>query len=230
MPETERAMPKFINRYISILIIFISTNGIASEERFRTGFIQEISESHIELDMQHTGAYSHIGFLCEPEVCKSTNNFKVGDEVLLTLGSMDNKNKLLSIRKCVPSDIKCNEVKKIDTQEEAKRKIESDLWLESQRQCRSKMDKDLANKNSYFPTNKIKDGNSDQILDKYNSPNKQPEYKECLKSFVKSYQDAVLETCLKHECGNNIGGGCYHIVGYSITTSVLEAAIEKCSI
>jgi len=171
-----------------------------------------------------------MGFMCEPKICKITNKFKVGDEVLLTLGSVDNKNKLLSIRKCFVNDVKCNEVKEIEIQEKTERKRQSDIGLEKRMQCRAKMDKDLINQNSYFPDNEKKSSNSVVIREKYNSMNKQPEHKECLSSFVKSYQDAMLETCLKHGCGQNIGGGCYHIVGYSITTSVLEAATDQCSI
>jgi hypothetical protein len=205
-------------------------HGCASDERFGTGFIQEISESRIELDLRHTGMYSYIGFLCEPETCKTTNNYSVGDEVLLTLGSVDNKNKLLSIRKCLTSDPQCNKVKELDIKEEAERKRQSEIFFEKHRACRAKMNTDIANKNSYFPDNEIMSKNSNAILEKYNSMSKQPEYKECLSGFVKSYQDAVLEACLKHGCGQNIGGGCYHIVGYSITTSVLEKAIEQCSI
>lgn len=226
MPSIEREMPTFKNSYLCVLAILICGNVAASEKKFRTGFVQEISEDRIYLDMQHTGIYSQIGFVCAPEICKTTNNFKIGDEVLVTLGAVDGKNKLLSIRKCVPNDVQCREVKKSDIAEEAERKRESEAFFENHRQCREKMNADLARNNSFFPENDSE--NSDKTLKQYNIMNKHPKYKQCLSKFVESYQDSVLGTCLKHGCGNNIGGGCYHIVGYSITTSVLEAAVEKC--
>jgi hypothetical protein len=223
-------MPKIRAKIIYILAIFISTHASASEERYRTGFVQKISKNNIELELRHTDMYTYIGFLCEPEICKTTHKIKIGDEVLLTLGSISNKNKLLSIRKCLINDADCHRVQKIDIQDESERKRLSKISFEKHKLCRAKMNKDLVNQNSYFPGNETLPNNSDAIRDKYNSMNKQPVNKNCLNSFVKSYEDALLEACLKHKCGEDIGGGCYHIVGYSTTTSLLAAAIEKCSI
>lgn len=217
-------------RYVCLLAILICTNGFASEERLQTGFIQELSERSIMLDMKHTGITSSIGFLCEAQICKSVKDFKVGDEVLLTLGAIDNANILLSIRKCVIEDAQCNKVKELDINEESERKSQHEIFLEEHRLCRNKMKKDLANEFRDIHDHKTRTGESEQIVKQYNSMIRQPEIKECLDNFVNLYRDSVLQSCLKHECGNNIGGGCYHIVGYAVTTPVIEAAIKKCSI
>ncbi len=53
--------------------------------------------------------------------------------------------------------------------------------------------------------------------------------KVCARKFVRGYQDKVLEHCLQAGYAQNIGGGCFHNVPYSVTTSVRKRALDKCS-
>lgn len=52
--------------------------------------------------------------------------------------------------------------------------------------------------------------------------------KTCANKYVEDYQNKVLKHCLQAGYAENIGGGCYHIVGYSVSTSVLKKALDKC--
>ena len=56
------------------------------------------------------------------------------------------------------------------------------------------------------------------------------EERECANKFITDYQDVVLEHCLQAGYAQNIGGGCYHVVGYSISTTVITHALSSCNI
>ena len=51
----------------------------------------------------------------------------------------------------------------------------------------------------------------------------------CVESFIKDYSDNVLEHCLQAGYANNVGGGCYHVVGRSVHLNVEKHALETCS-
>ncbi|RZV40586.1 MAG: hypothetical protein EX271_10040 [Acidimicrobiales bacterium] len=51
----------------------------------------------------------------------------------------------------------------------------------------------------------------------------------CAKKFVSEYKDRVLEHCLQAGYARNIGGGCFHLMPYSVTTAVLDEALNLCS-
>ena len=225
-------MKKIKIAYLISVALFLNTYAIASEESFEMGIVQQISESRIELEMQHTGSYSHIGFFCEPEICMTTQKIKIGDKVLLTLAAIDRRNKLLSIRKCTINDVQCDKVREISIKEHVKRKQASELAFKKIRQCRDRMDQDLMNDNRYVfkKEHEYSDEKASQIREKYKSMYAKPNYKQCLYGFVKTHEKALLETCLKHDCGQGIGGGCYHIAGNAISINVLEAAMVKCEI
>jgi hypothetical protein len=69
---------------------------------------------------------------------------------------------------------------------------------------------------------------SEELLSKHN--NLTGEAKNCAEEFIKNYQQKVLEHCLLAGYANNIGGGCYHIVGYSVNTGVVKKALNECNI
>ncbi len=52
------------------------------------------------------------------------------------------------------------------------------------------------------------------------------ESKTCVAKFTRDYQDRVLEHCLQAGYAQHIGGGCYHLSPYSVTTSVRKLALE----
>ena len=104
-------------RYTLLFALFLSLDSIALEKRYRTGIVREISESRIELELSPEGLYSHIGFICEPEICITTREINIGDEVLLSLSSFNKLNKLLSIRRCLLDDVECKKVKELNIKE-----------------------------------------------------------------------------------------------------------------
>ncbi len=58
---------------------------------------------------------------------------------------------------------------------------------------------------------------------------KSSENAKCIISFTEEYKKKVFQDCQKSGEGDNIGGGCYHIVGYSINTNVLKDAFTHCT-
>ena len=116
-------------RYTLLVTLFFSLDSIALEKRYQTGIVREISESRIELDLSPEGFYSYIGFICEPEICITTREINIGDEVLLILSSFNKLNNLLSIRRCLPDDIECKKVKELNIEEriELEKEIEQTL-------------------------------------------------------------------------------------------------------
>jgi hypothetical protein len=170
--------------------------------------------------------YRSISFLCESDICESARGINVGDEVLLILAQENHRNKLLSIRRCVSDDEQCLRVKILDVKE-----FEGIAqMIRASDQCELRMNEALRNRDLYFTDDPRKSDNSTQIIDRFNSIYEQPKYKKCLSDFLSAYQNAVFEVCQEQTCGENIGGGCYHIVGLSVTTPVIKAATEHCSI
>jgi len=53
--------------------------------------------------------------------------------------------------------------------------------------------------------------------------------KICAQEFTRNYKKKVLEHCLQAGYAQNIGGGCYHMVSYSVTATVEKHTLEKCS-
>lgn len=59
--------------------------------------------------------------------------------------------------------------------------------------------------------------------------NLRDEENTCALLYVSEYKQRVLEHCLQARYAENIGGGCFHLMPYSVTTSVLENVINNCS-
>ncbi|GJL95585.1 MAG: hypothetical protein DHS20C05_19900 [Hyphococcus sp.] len=53
---------------------------------------------------------------------------------------------------------------------------------------------------------------------------------QCIYDYYDEYTDKLYDLCVAADAGRNIGGGCAHIVGYSIDTSVVETALAACGI
>ena len=217
-------------KYIFLSVTCYFLLGCVQEERLITGFVQEKTDNRFGIDLRHTGTFTYIGYLCDSVVCESVNEVKIGDEVLLTLGSDGGRNRLLAIRKCEFDDAECEKVKELDVKKDGEMAQIIKASSEKHKQCRYRMNEDLKNINLYFSGDLTESNNTAQIVELYNNIREQPEYKNCLSDFLDTYRNAVLKICKKYKCGEGIGGGCYHIVGYSVTTPVIEAAIEQCSI
>lgn len=215
-------------------IIFFFTlsisNAVAGEVKIHTGTIADISLNRIELDRK--GSLSMIGFLCEPEVCETTKNFKTGDEVIVDFGSVNRKNKLLLIQKCSNAPERCAVAKQAERMQDAELAERIALLKEGRLQCNTKIDEELSVQGLLFPdlSQLVNDNSIEEASEKYNFLVKQTTSGNCLKIFLQTYRDAFFEACSKHNCGKNIGGGCYHMTGYSITPDVTTAAVKKCDI
>ena len=53
-------------------------------------------------------------------------------------------------------------------------------------------------------------------------------YKSCLKSTNSYFFYKAVAKCIEEERGKNIGGGCYHIVGYEVTHDEYE--LNHCNV
>jgi len=213
-------MKSILVLFFLVLILFKPSYSIADNKRYSTGIVMEISNNRIELDKPHTGSLSMIGFSCEPEICISTRDVKVGDKVLLVLGAVDRKNKLLSIRKCVVDDSDCRRVTDAEITEETERKRLLDVFQNEYAGCRAKMYADITDQfGSGEPT----------FEPSTSAPSNTQKAETCVENYLTEYRNAILTSCQKYDCGNRIGGGCYHIMGYSVTEKVLVDAEAKCN-
>lgn len=213
-------------KYIFLLTLYFCMFGCMSEEWLITGFVYEMSENQLVLEQRHTESYVSLMFQCETDVCKSVGRVNVGDEVILALDRKNNENKLLSIGKCVTDDEQCLEVKNLDVKEFE----EVAQAIKASEQCQLRMNEALRSRSLYFADDPKKSDNSNKIIDQFNSIYEQSKYKKCISDFLSAYKNAVFEVCQEQRCGEKIGGGCYHKVNFSVTTPVIKAAIEQCSI
>lgn len=53
--------------------------------------------------------------------------------------------------------------------------------------------------------------------------------KTCANEFTKEYQEQILQHCIQAGYARNIGGGCFHLYPYIVTTTVREKTLEMCS-
>ena len=67
-----------------------------------------------------------------------------------------------------------------------------------------------------------------KILDTFNSLSGKS--KSCAEEFLNNYEKLVFDHCEKEGYGQGIGGGCSHVVGYSIHIAVLEEAMKNCNV
>lgn len=213
-------------KYIFLLALYFFMFGCMAEEWLITGFVYEMSENQLALEERHTESFISLIFQCETDVCESVRRINVGDEVILALERKNNENKLLSIRKCVTDDKQCLEVKNFDVKEFE----EVAQTIKVSEQCQLRMNEALSSRRLYFADDPKKSDDSNKIIDQFNRIYEQPKYKKCISNFLSAYENAVFEVCQEQRCGENIGGGCYHIVNFSVTTPVIKAAIEHCSI
>ena len=176
-----------------------------------------------------TGYRGHIGFSCEPEICKLTRSINLGDDVLLILGAVDGKNILKNIRKCVQNDADCKGVAAEDVKKKESDKKASDKRAIEQLACRVRMDDSLEKDSRYISENWI-----DKIFfnknyrEEYYQLRDDPISGQCIAEIEDAQFDAFIEACEKHGCGDNIGGGCYHIAGYTTFDAAIKYAVKQC--
>lgn len=220
--------------YFCAIYLFLYGLGAKANEQNTTGVIQEISKNHIELALptEISGNINilSIGFTCEPNIYDSIEKFSVGDEVLITLGAVNRKNKLLLIKKCQQEDKSCQQAKVSQGKREKEQEKLYQQSIKEEKKCQNSMEKDLSNDIRYIYSKSIHStiNKGEDIISKYNAFSKNPTSKKCLEEVISLHQKALYESCIKYGCDNTIGGGCAHIVGYSVTTKVISVALKKC--
>ena len=68
----------------------------------------------------------------------------------------------------------------------------------------------------------------EQYQDEYFQMLNDPKSRECVKSISDEQFDVFIEICQKHGCGDNVGGGCYHIGGYRSFDATQMHAVKQC--
>lgn len=188
------------------------------------GELLAISDSTIELD--RNGATRIIGFVGEPAALAGLERLKAGDEIRAVFGTAkpSGVNKLLSIRRCVKDDEQCAaDGRKLDAADAEMSKAFALLQAEAAH-CRRKMEATLVNDPRYAsPTAPAQ---SQERLQQVNALTGKA--KECARTLMNDHRTAVFDACELHHCGDQVGGGCSHIAGYSLSDAAVERAWVIC--
>lgn len=207
--------------------MLLSTSPPAgAEDRTHTGKVHAISNDRLEIGNEY-GLVS-IGFVADKDVARKLSEIRQGDEVRAVLGSAPRKgggriNKLLSIRRCVQQDAECSADRERDRLERTEREAklaEINAW---QQQCNEAMHDSMPERFRDALITSTSEGRS-----AHNWSMLSPEERTCAQRFIEDYRNAFLGACRLHRCGENIGGGCAHIAGYSTTPKVVDASIRSC--
>ena len=214
---------------VFVSIVIFSSKSFGSEEiRTTTGKVTKISQNNVQLSLS-TGMIHSIGFSCKPNDCPKSEDFKIGERVILYLGSRNNKNVLINIKKCIIEKSDCSTAEIKQKRDKEKKDQETDIFFAKQEKCHITMQADLQKDNRYVPKINNKTEYSTSIR-KYTSLIKNKQLDKCISKIINDHQQAVYDSCIKYQCGKDIGGGCSHIAGYSIHSSVLSRAEEACKI
>ncbi len=211
---------------IGLLLLLLSLDLRA--DSVHVGRVAAVSKSNIQLDRD--GAVSYIGFVGDASALRSLKRIKVGNEVRAVFGTARDKasghaiNKLISIRTCLPHDPECEADRKKEAMLDAVQEKASDEYVKSIDACLQKVALTLEHDPRYVPEDKlvqVRTGDS-----RYRAMSAAA--RTCVDRKLREHVAAYLEACELHHCGDNVGGGCDHFAGYSVTTSANEKALEQC--
>jgi hypothetical protein len=202
----------------------------ASDERVYVGKLMEASRDELELEL--SGSDLMIGFFGDPKVLDTIGQVHVGDQVRAVFGvgkrpgETRKINKLLSIRRCATVDLECESDRKKQELEEAREAKRREESQKKQSACYDEMDAILRKDVRYVP--KVSIGNEEAARTLVAVNALEGSSKACAAEVIQNHQTAVLEACEIQHSGDTIGGGCYHIAGYSMTDAVLKRAVAEC--
>ncbi|MFZ9362541.1 MAG: hypothetical protein ACO25T_02755 [Arenimonas sp.] len=196
--------------------------------RVRTGVVTEIATDRLAL--REASSSVHIGFVGEKDALTSLGKIRKGDEVRAVFGTAVGPegrriNKLLSIRLCKKPDAECSadyQRRAAEEKEDARRR---ELAAKKRERCNAQMQATLSKDPRYVPAGTVAVSNG--YLTSYRSLSGQA--KQCGAKLLEQHEAAVLEACLLHHCGDNVGGGCWHIAGYASTSTAMQSAVNQCS-
>jgi len=204
------------------LTLLLTALQVAAAEpaRVYTGTVIDVEVDRIALDVASGTVY--IGFVAEKAALDSLGKVKSGDEVRAVFGSVSGPegrsiNKLLSIRLCEETDRQCSSDYRRQAAQAQQDARESERALEERGRCNVAMQAALAKDPRY-----VAEGSVPAFSGIPASYNALPEpAKQCGARLLEAHEVAVVEACTAHRCGDNIGGGCWHVAGYSMTSSAI---------
>lgn len=216
---------------VSILLLGLAASVPDDEARVFVGEV--VAVSHDNLQLRRNESITSIGFVGDPAVLARLHRLNVGEEVRAVFGSTPRAagpgriNKLISIRRCEKNDALCAADGRIQDAKHAEAKKARVLSQEKMAQCRVKMEQTLLKDSRYAPqTTKIQQIQSQENLRKVNALTGARQ--ECATAVMNDHRNAVVEACELHRCGVQIGGGCSHIAGYSLSDAAIERALVAC--
>lgn len=203
---------------------------VAKQPESTVGKIKILEHTRIELDLGDSSSTS-IGFVCDPAICAQLDAFGAGDQVEVIFGSnlrsdMDIAvGKLLSIRKCLDNDQKCNA--KLEEQHRKNLQVYAEAMAmdKKNKECMVAMERTFLVDPRYIGSDKIIARSGPFI--EYNMLS--GKRKSCVDTVLEADRQALLDSCLMHHCGDGIGGGCWHIVGHLGRSGTLSQALQKCA-
>lgn len=215
------------------LLLLLGLVAGASDDEARVYVGKVIAVSHDNLQLSRNESLISIGFVGDPAALAGLDGLRVGEEVRAVFGSTPRPagsgriNKLLSIRQCKESDAQCAADGKVQDAKAAEAAKASARSMARMAQCRAEMNQTLLKDARYAPqTTKMPAIQSQAKLLQVNTLTGKPQ--ECATAVIRDHQKAVLEACELHHCGDQVGGGCWHIAGRSLSDAAIERAFDVC--
>lgn len=212
---------------VSFALLFTLLFNAAEADTVHVGNVLAVSGDRLDLDQG--GSFLYIGFVADADAAASITKIKVGSEVRAVFGvtrSPDGReiNKLVSIRVCEAKDDQCAADRARESIERAERDQRQEAAADKHRQCRQAMNDSLAKDSRYVAD--FGGSAREEDLASFNALS--GARKACAQNVLREHQQAVYESCELHRCGENIGGGCAHIVGRSMTGAAIRRAVAEC--
>lgn len=216
---------------VSIFLLGLVANVSDDEARVFVGEVVAVSHDNIQL--RRNGSLTSIGFVGDSAVLAGLHRLNVGEEVRAVFGSTPRPtgsgriNKLLSIRRCEKNDALCAADGRVQDTKHAEAEKARMLSQEKMAKCKFEMEQTLLKDARYAPqTTTIQQIQSQANLRQVNALTGARQ--ECATAVMNDQRNAVLEACELHRCGVQVGGGCSHIAGRSLSDAAIERALVVC--
>jgi hypothetical protein len=172
------------------------------------------SHTATELELEFLGAWQPMIHKCTPAACEELARLPTGTEVELrfswSLADNDRITYQLShARACQPRDPACTALRAQQTEEHRRWHEWSSALDAAARVCDTRMAADMA-AIGFAASQPISSADGvvrEDEISRFNTP----EMRSCIDAMIKHYEPVVLDSCHRHGCGNNVGGGCMHV-------------------
>ncbi len=228
-PDSHPIRPTYAVAYYPLRLWAAHDWSLSSREpKIRVGKVAHVERNLIEFDLE--GGYLSIGFVCEASVCSQLNKVRPGDQVEARFGvalvsDQDTPiNKLLALRICEAQDPGCDAGREKQRQEDVEHQRRREVSDKQRDECRAAMERTLLADPRYIVLPELEPAPT--VVDDWNALAK--EQKICADALIEAHRQAVFDSCNKHRCGDQIGGGCWHIAG-QLPSRVVSQALQKCN-